>query len=216
LSTYIRITEEVLDVLSLATSKSFISKLLLFEKTFFKWNAIHNLSSLKTLDEFYFDHVFDSLVLATYIKKSKVNEAFDLGSGNGFPGLVLAMLLDENNFTLIDSSFKKTLFLKYCLKVLKLNNVKILNTHFDHFEYPNNKFKVFSRALGLYKEQLRYFSKTNVDKIYFMSTKEIYNKIKNNLLEKTRFKNIVFEDFFYKKLIKIKAEYKKKGIIIVT
>jgi len=209
-------TCEVLNSLSLAYSDSMVCNILKFEKIFFKWNAVHNLSSLKSKEDFYFDHLFDSLVLVKILSQSSNSIFYDLGSGNGFPGLLAAIFLEKKSFILVDSSEKKTIFLNYALRNLFLKNAKVLNSHFDKLDYSDDHFEVFSRALGLYDQQINFFSKTSISKLYFMSTEEIYKNLLLIDLDKTKFNKIETNNKYYKKLNKKNIKYKNKTIITVV
>ncbi|HTQ13184.1 MAG TPA: 16S rRNA (guanine(527)-N(7))-methyltransferase RsmG [Rhizomicrobium sp.] len=75
------------------------------------WNARHNLVSARSLDDVWRRHVWDSAQLAPLIPAG-ARTLIDLGSGAGFPGLVLAVLRPELKVVLVDSTAKKANFLK--------------------------------------------------------------------------------------------------------
>ena len=71
----------------------------------------------------------DSLIGAKALKKvfqEASSSVLDIGSGNGFPGLVCAVLYPEIPFILCDRSLKKTEFLSHCVFQLHCSNVKVL------------------------------------------------------------------------------------------
>jgi 16S rRNA (guanine527-N7)-methyltransferase len=87
------------------------------------WNARHNLVSQNSLADVWRRHVWDSAQLVRYIPKSAQTLA-DLGSGAGFPGLVLAVLLqDRVQVTLFESTAKKCRFLETVRDRLGLNSL---------------------------------------------------------------------------------------------
>ena len=100
-----------------------IKKFLLF---LLNKNISMNLISRKlALNEIIYDHIFDCLVCNQYFKK--YSSITDLGSGGGFPGLLLAIIFPEKKFYLIEKSIKKTNFLKEAFDLLNLKNVTIIN-----------------------------------------------------------------------------------------
>jgi 16S rRNA (guanine527-N7)-methyltransferase len=93
------------------------------------WNARHNLVSAKSLDDVWRRHVWDSAQLAAYVPPETKTIA-DLGSGAGFPGLVLAELLrGRAAVTLYEATRKKAEFLKAAAERMELpvtiQNVRI-------------------------------------------------------------------------------------------
>lgn len=99
-----------------------------------KWNKTFNLTALKNIDEQIVLHVIDSAVVAPLITGNKIA---DVGTGAGFPGLVLAILLENQHFTLIDSIAKKTAFVKSTSIELGLNNVDVLTCRCESIKDQN-------------------------------------------------------------------------------
>jgi 16S rRNA (guanine527-N7)-methyltransferase len=102
-------------------------------KTYFleliKFNKVVNLISAKTVPHADAIHFADS-ILASRAIREKVNKSvplYDLGSGNGFPGLVYAILYPDQKVTLIDSDERKCEFLKHVSEALPILNVTVLN-----------------------------------------------------------------------------------------
>lgn len=105
-------------------------------------NKKYNLTRITDYEEVLIKHFYDSLtLLKTGLFKSGMSVA-DIGSGAGFPGIPLAIINKDINFSLIESQTKKANFLKSVLKLLKLDNVKVYNMrseefakkHFESFE----------------------------------------------------------------------------------
>jgi len=206
---------EIFKLFDLDFSELIYDKIVEFEILFFKWNSVHNISAIRSKDDFYYKHVFDSLVLLALINKTRTSIFYELGSGNGFPGLLAALVLKTKNFILIDSSQKKTIFLNYALRKLGIENAKVLTSHFEKLDYSNEQFGVFSRALGLYEEQLNFFSKTKIASLYFMATEEIYKNLSTFAISTTKFKKIENNNYYYKLLNKKCLKYENKTIITV-
>lgn len=88
-----------------------------------KWNQKISLTAARNPEAIALDHVLDSVLAAKYLPQS---EAFlDIGSGAGFPGLVLAMLWPDREAHLVEPKEKSSTFLKEAVKNLKLQNVTV-------------------------------------------------------------------------------------------
>ena len=100
-----------------------------FKKLLLKKNQSINLFSRKNPDfqlNFLFDQAFLVGKYLSPILKQVQSPVLDIGSGNGFPGLFLAILYPKNLFCLCERSRKKSEFLKYLLSQVELSNVKVL------------------------------------------------------------------------------------------
>ena len=95
-----------------------------------EWNKKMNLVSKNSLPDVWERHVLDSMQLIKYIDQN-ARCLVDIGSGAGFPGVVLAVLMKEKmpktKLNLVESITKKTMYLKDVCANLELNNVEILN-----------------------------------------------------------------------------------------
>ena len=72
-----------------------------------EWNARINVISRKDMDAFYQHHVLHSLAIAKFLQFQPGTTVLDVGTGGGFPGIPLAIMFPEVQFTLIDSIGKK-------------------------------------------------------------------------------------------------------------
>lgn len=88
-------------------------------------NSITNLTAIRDEKEIIEKHFIDSLCLTKFFPV-EAKSAIDIGTGAGFPGMVLAIAMPHINFTLTDSIEKKTSFLREVKELLKLENVEII------------------------------------------------------------------------------------------
>lgn len=93
-------------------------------------NEKYNLTRILSDEDIAIKHFFDSALLTKYIDKGTL---IDIGSGAGFPGIVLAILTDLE-ITLVESTRKKAKFLSLVVDRLNLTNVKILNKRAEDME----------------------------------------------------------------------------------
>jgi 16S rRNA (guanine527-N7)-methyltransferase len=79
-----------------------LDNLLKLKDIYSHWNSMINVISRKDIDNFYTHHVLHSLAIAKLIDFVPETTILDVGSGGGFPGIPLAILLPETEFTLLD------------------------------------------------------------------------------------------------------------------
>jgi len=109
------------------------------------WNAQINVVSRKDIHEIYSRHVLHSLGLAKHINFLPGADIMDVGTGGGFPGIPLAILHPESNFTLVDSIGKKIKVVKEISRSLSLQNV---TAYHERAEKIDHKFDfIVSRAV---------------------------------------------------------------------
>jgi len=100
----------------------FYSNIGRYKEHLFKWNKIHNLTGAKNevvIDAFIYDAVYPVGFLP------KVDTLMDIGTGAGFPGLILAMALPHTQVTLVEPLQKRASFLQFIKADLKLQNVTV-------------------------------------------------------------------------------------------
>ncbi len=109
------------------------------------WNEQINVISRKDLESFNERHLLHSLGIAKVIEFVPGSKILDIGTGGGFPGIPLAILFPEVQFTLVDSIGKKIKVVNEVAKTLALNNVEGIH---ERAEKIKDKFDfVVSRAV---------------------------------------------------------------------
>ncbi len=102
-----------------------------------EYNSHTNLTAIKEEKGIYLKHFYDSLTLNPYIKEK--DYILDIGTGAGFPGMVLAIVNPKSSFVLLDSNNKKTTFLNLLKEKLKLENVQIINERAEDYVRKNRE-----------------------------------------------------------------------------
>jgi len=130
--------------------KSKIEKLKVYADQLVKWQKKYNLVSNSTLPDIWNRHMLDSLQVSNYIQKYKIEDKkkliiTDLGSGTGFPGMVLAIMC-VGEVHLIESSTKKCIFLEEIARLLSIK-VKIHNTRIEKVNFWKSQI-ITARALA--------------------------------------------------------------------
>jgi 16S rRNA (guanine527-N7)-methyltransferase len=103
-----------------------------FASLLHEWNQIHNLTGAKSIDAIY-DNIIDSLYPLTFINKAK--SLLDVGTGAGFPGLVLAIALPQTQVLLAEPLKKRVSFLKYAKIHLGLSNLNVEGKRVENIEH---------------------------------------------------------------------------------
>ena len=111
--------------LGLAPPASFFADINTYLDLLAKWSKVYNLTAIVDRDEMIVKHILDSLSVARHIKGQRF---LDVGTGAGLPGIPLARLYPEQDWTLLDSNGKKTRFLTAVKGALQLDNVTVINT----------------------------------------------------------------------------------------
>jgi len=100
----------------------------IFTNELLKWNRVHKFTNYKTKEEI-IQQIDDSLYPLDRIKDAK--SAIDIGTGAGFPGLILAMAMPECRYYLVEPLKKRYSFLNYMKIKLGLKNVKIIPSRLE-------------------------------------------------------------------------------------
>ncbi|MDB4534680.1 16S rRNA (guanine(527)-N(7))-methyltransferase RsmG, partial [Vicingaceae bacterium] len=98
------------------------------------WNAQINVISRKDIDELYIKHVLHSLGIAKVIEFKDGSKILDVGTGGGFPGIPLAILFPNVQFTLVDSIGKKIKVVQEVSERLGLENVSAHHKRAEEIE----------------------------------------------------------------------------------
>ena len=149
--------EEVVK-LGLDVSDDKISLLEKYYDLLVSWNEKMNLTAITEKKDVYLKHFYDSLTIIKVIDLNSINTLCDIGTGAGFPGLVLKIFFPHLKVTLIDSLNKRINFLNVVIKELNLKNIIAIHARAEEFGRENREiFDVaVARAVSSFNVLLEY------------------------------------------------------------
>jgi 16S rRNA (guanine527-N7)-methyltransferase len=115
-----------------------------------EYNKNVNLISRKSEAEVLTTGLIESFTLFEIVKQFE-GRFLDVGSGGGIPGMIIAIMLPEVKFVLLDSIKKKTVFLESAVEKLELKNVSVMNKRLEEMPSTEKFDSVFSRGVGSFE-----------------------------------------------------------------
>ena len=108
-----------------------------FKNIVLEKNKVMNLTAITDEKDFTIKHIIDSLTLLPHIPQN--SELIDVGTGAGFPGIVLKIMREDISLSLIDSRKKRIDFLKEAIHKLNLTNIQLINARSEEWAKKNPK-----------------------------------------------------------------------------
>ena len=130
------------EALGLNVTEEQLKQLDTIYNTLVETNKTMNLTRITEKDDVYLKHFYDSLTLAKVYDLSKVNTLCDIGTGAGFPGLVLKIFYPNLEITLVDSLLKRVKYLNSLIDKLELTGIKAYHNRAEDIIKENKKFDI--------------------------------------------------------------------------
>ena len=123
-----------------------------------EWNEKINLTAIILKKDVYLKHFYDSLTINKIIDLSEIDTLCDLGTGAGFPGIVLKIFFPQLKLTLVDALNKRIKFLEIVVSELSLDNVTLVHARAEEYGKENRECfdVVTARALSSFPILLEY------------------------------------------------------------
>jgi len=150
-----------------------------YKEHLFKWNKVHNLTGAKdevTIDEFIYDAVFPVSFLP------KVKNLLDIGTGAGFPGMILALALPETEVTLVEPLTKRAGFLQFIKADLGLKNITVVKKRVEDMQ--SEIFELITSRAVTDTQMLLKLSQNFRDensKLLFYKGQRVFDEVDKNL-----------------------------------
>ncbi len=181
-----------------------------WEKLFINYNSHTNLMSKNDINVLFEKHVFDSLAILKWDEFGNFKKILDVGTGGGFPSVILAICFPDKKIIANDSRIKKINFIKEIKEKLNLENLEIEYDRVENLE-PKNVDLIVSRAVGkmidVFELSKKHLKKGGKFLIY--KAKLLDEEIKNFNL---KYKNAKFETIPYK--LPIEENFERNLIIL--
>ena len=183
-------------------------------KTYFdlliEWNNKINLTRIVGEEEVYLKHFYDSLTIAKVLDLKEKKTLCDVGTGAGFPGVVLKIVYPNLKVTLVDSLLKRVNYLNEIIKELKLTDIEAIHVRGEDFR--GNFDVVTSRAVANIEKLIKYTMHLIDNNGVFIALKgnidnELTNEIKRKIEKKYKIEKI--------KKFKLPIEESQRSILVI-
>ena len=140
--------------LNIEVTEEKINKLEKFYELLIDWNNKINLTRIVEKEEDYLKHFYDSLTIVKEVNLNEINTLCDVGTGAGFPGIVLKIFYPHLKITLVDSLLKRVNYLNTIIKDLELNDIVAIHARGEDVK---EKFDIVtSRAVANIEKLVTY------------------------------------------------------------
>lgn len=153
-----------------------------YKEHLFKWNKIHNMTGVKdenSVDEFIYDAVFPISFLPCS------DTLLDIGTGAGFPGMILALALPDTKVTLVEPLTKRASFLQFIKADLGLDNVRVVKKRVE--EMDSEIFDIITSRAVTDTQMLLNLSKNfrnENSKLLFYKGEQVYDEVDDSMKHK--------------------------------
>jgi 16S rRNA (guanine527-N7)-methyltransferase len=191
--------------LNIKLSNNQLNQLNTYYQMLVEENKKYNLTAITEENQVYLKHFYDSI---TIVKAIKLDNQYicDIGTGAGFPGLVLKIIFPNIKIDLLDATNKKCEFLKMVIDKLELQNINVINARCeDYAKRVREKYDIVtSRAVAPLKHLLEY-------SIPLLKINGTFISLKSNISEEILNINNYYQklSLFNEKIIEFELPYEK-------
>ena len=192
--------QNILKEKGIEVSEHQLQQFLKYYEILVEWNDKMNLTAITDKEDVYLKHFYDSLTLTKVCDLTGNLTLCDVGTGAGFPGLVLKIFYPNLDITLVDALQKRVNYLNRVIENLDLNGIEAIHIRAEDLARKGNKYdivtaravanlsKLLSWTMPLVKKNGYFVAmKGNVDEELVMA-KSIFERKKYNLDRKVEFK----------------------------
>lgn len=162
-----------LQKLNISPTKEQLKQLEIYAKMLLEYNKKFNLTAITKQEDIYLKHFYDSLTITKEIDLDQELKVLDIGTGAGFPGIVLKIFFPKLDLILLDSNNKKISFLNEVIKELGLKKIKCIHGRAE--ELPTNYREYFDIVTSRAVANLRVLTELSIPYLkvngYFISLK---------------------------------------------
>lgn len=181
-----------------------------FYKLLISWNEKINLTRITSKEDVYLKHFYDSLTIVKAVNLNEIKTLCDVGTGAGFPGIVLKIVYPHLEITLVDALQKRVNYLNEVIKDLELKDIIAIHTRGEDLK---EKYDVVTaRAVANIEKLLGYtMHLVKKDGIFVAMkgniTEELTERVKKNI--SLKYETIKIEEF------KLPYEESQRSLIVI-
>jgi 16S rRNA (guanine527-N7)-methyltransferase len=149
-----KLKQDVQNLLGFRLSPQQCGALLRYEQELLTWNAQYNLTAIRDSEGIRTKHFLDSLSCLLVMEGKSTGRLVDIGSGAGFPGIPLKIVLPQLQLTLVDSVNKKTRFCQHVVTLLGMEKVEVIQARAEELGQDANFREKFDWATARAVAQL--------------------------------------------------------------
>lgn len=131
--------EKELTNLGIVVTQKMLKQFNRYYELLVEWNEKINLTAITEKNDVYLKHFYDSATIVKAIDLNKETTLCDIGTGAGFPGLVLKILFPNLKVTLIDALEKRIKFLNIVIEELELNDIETIHARSEEYGVKNRE-----------------------------------------------------------------------------
>ena len=183
---------EYLKKINITPNKKQLGQLDHFYHLLIEWNKKINLTRITEEKEVYLKHYYDCLTINRVIDLKKIKSLCDVGTGAGFPGIVIKILFPHIKITLIDSLKKRIDYLNVIIKELELENIEAI--HIRGEDYKGSFDLVTSRAVANIEKLVKYTMHLVSQNGFFVAMKgNVDDELIKPVINKIKSKYIIYK-----------------------
>lgn len=190
-----------LNKLGIEVSKEQLYQFNRYYELLIEWNEKINLTSITEKEDVYLKHFYDSATIVKVIDLAKEKTLCDIGTGAGFPGIVLKILFPNLKATLIDALEKRIKFLDIVISELNLKDIEIIHARSEEYGVKNREMFdiVTARAVASLPVLMEYCVPLVKTGKFFIPMKANISQeiiLSENAIKQLNLKSIKKEEFF--------------------
>ena len=202
---------EALKEINIEITEKQLKQLDQFYHLMLEWNEKINLTRITEETEVYLKHFYDSLTITKVVDLKEKRTLCDVGTGAGFPGIVLKIVFPNLKVTLIDSLQKRVNYLNEIIKVLQLTDIEAIHSRGE--DYKGQYDVVTSRAVANIEKLVNYT-------MHLVSKDGVFVAMKGNIEEEltTSVANILKKKYNILKVEEflLPKENSKRSLVVMS
>jgi len=153
-----KLVRDALELFNVHVTGRQVMSLITYEKELMEWNQKFNLTAIRDMESIRVKHFLDSFSCVLAWKANPPNRLIDVGTGAGFPGLVLKILYPNMKLTLVESVGKKAMFCQHIVSTLKLEDVEVIHKRAEDLGQNSKHRECYDWAVARAVAQLNVLS----------------------------------------------------------